>query len=121
MLQLQMAWILDLRSLKQDAIISILGAVVSLGTLVRCAASKAPASSLVAPKAPALGVPALRGRGVAASVLQLRGLTAQHLFAHWMLTTSCAVPALHDARVLPPAHRLLADGRCEARARSCRR
>uniref|UniRef100_A0A7S2CJ47 Uncharacterized protein n=2 Tax=Haptolina brevifila TaxID=156173 RepID=A0A7S2CJ47_9EUKA len=34
MLQLQMAWILSLRSLKQDAIISILGAVISIGTLL---------------------------------------------------------------------------------------
>ena len=34
MMQLQMAWILDLRSLKQDAIISILGAVISVGALV---------------------------------------------------------------------------------------
>ena len=33
MMQLQMAWILELRSLKQDAIISILGAIVSVGAL----------------------------------------------------------------------------------------
>jgi uncharacterized membrane protein len=34
LMQLQMAWILRLRSLQQDAVISILGSVVSLGTLL---------------------------------------------------------------------------------------
>jgi hypothetical protein len=34
MMQLQMSWTLRLRSLKQDAIISLLGAIVAVGTLV---------------------------------------------------------------------------------------
>ena len=34
MLQLQLAWVLQVRSLKQDAIISILGALVAMGTLI---------------------------------------------------------------------------------------
>jgi len=34
MMQLQMSWVLNLRSLKQDAIISILGAVVAMGSLI---------------------------------------------------------------------------------------
>ena len=39
MMQLQMSWILDLRSLKQDAIISILGAIISVGALAAALAN----------------------------------------------------------------------------------
>ena len=39
MLQLQMSWTLGLRSLKQDAIISILGSLVAMGTLISALAT----------------------------------------------------------------------------------
>lgn len=63
--QLQMAWTMQLRSLKQDALISLLGAVIAIGSLTAALANmmmyaaplrvvlRRPASSCLVPRAPA--------------------------------------------------------------------